>query len=262
MRLASYIQDNVVRLGAVTDAGLVDLSDRWPSIKSALSTASTDEIRSAADVGKARPLDGITFAQPVPDPEKIICVGLNYRKHAEEAGIAIPDQPSLFVRFPSSQVAHEQPVVRPKVSEQLDFEGELAVVIGRRARYVSEADAMAYVGGYTCFGEHSVRDWQGHSRQVTPGKNFWHSGAMGPWLVTADEIPDPTDLMLTTRLNGEVVQHEGTSDLIFSIPYLISYISNFTVLEPGDVIVTGTPSSGPSGSPPSPATSARRGIHH
>ncbi len=242
MRLASFTDQGVARFGAVTAAGIVDLSDRWPSLKVALASATPEQLRSAAEAGSARPLDAIVFEQTIPDPEKIICVGLNYRTHADEAGIDVPGKPSLFVRFPSSQVGHRQPIVRPKASTQYDFEGELAAVIGRRARHVTEAEALSYVGGYTCFGEHSVRDWQGHSRQVTPGKNFWHSGAMGPWLVTADEIPDPSALTVTTRLNGETMQHDSVSNLIFSIPYLISYISTFTALEPGDVIVTGTPS--------------------
>lgn len=221
---------------------MVDLTDHWPSLKSALANATVADMQAAANAGTPRPMAGLKFEQTIPDPEKIICVGLNYKTHADEGSAAVPDKPSLFVRFPSSQVGHEQPVVCPKNAAQFDFEGELAVVIGRRARHVSAAEAMSYVGGYTCFAENSARDWQAHSRQVTPGKNFWHSGAMGPWLVTADEIADPTALELTTRLNGERMQHDYISNLIFDIPYLISYISGFTALEPGDVISTGTPS--------------------
>ncbi|MEZ5649890.1 MAG: fumarylacetoacetate hydrolase family protein [Burkholderiaceae bacterium] len=243
MKLASYSEGGKARFGMVTEAGIIDLSERWPSLKDALANASVAEMQAAAQGGVARPVDGLTFEQTIPNPDKIICVGLNYKTHADEASVAaLPEKPSLFVRFPSSQVAHQQPVVCPKNVAQFDFEGELAVVIGRRARHVSAADAMDYVGGYTCFAENSARDWQAHSRQITPGKNFWHSGAMGPWLVTADEIPDPRRLELTTRLNGEQMQHDSVSNLIFDIPYLISYISGFTALEPGDVIATGTPS--------------------
>lgn len=242
MKLLSYIDGSERRLGALTDAGVVDLTSRWPSVRAALETVSTSEIEAAAEGQTARPLDGIVFEPTVPDAEKIICVGMNYRPHVKEFGRTIPENPSLFVRFPSSQVGHEQSIIRPRVSDQYDFEGELAVVIGRRARHVKEEDALSYVGGYTCFGDHSVRDWQRHTSQATPGKNFHHSGAMGPWLVTADEIPDPADLTLTTRLNGQQMQNESVAELIFSVPFLIAYISTFAVLQPGDVITTGTPS--------------------
>lgn len=242
MKLLSYIDGSERRLGALTDAGVVDLTSRWPSVRAALETVSTSEIEAAAEGQTARPLDGIVFEPTVPDAEKIICVGMNYRPHVKEFGRTIPENPSLFVRFPSSQVGHEQSIIRPRVSDQYDFEGELAVVIGRRARHVKEEDALSYVGGYTCFGDHSVRDWQRHTNQATPGKNFHHSGAMGPWLVTADEIPDPADLTLTTRLNGQQMQNESVAELIFSVPFLIAYISTFAVLQPGDVITTGTPS--------------------
>lgn len=240
MKLASWTDGDASGFGAVTEAGIADISDRWPTLKAALGSASLSDIE-AAVAASTNIITQYSLAPPIPDPEKIICVGLNYRSHAEEAGLTVPERPSLFVRFPSSQVGHEQPIVRPKVSEQYDFEGELAVIIGRNARHVTESEAFDFVAGYTCFGEHSVRDWQMHSRQATPGKNFWHSGSMGPWMVTADEIPEPAGLVLTTRLNGKEMQHDSISNLIFSIPSLISYISSFAALKPGDVIVTGTP---------------------
>mgnify|MGYP003571067306 FL=1 len=210
-------------------------------MRAALGRASTSEIEAAAKGRAARPLAEIVFEPTVPDADKIICVGMNYRPHVAAAGRSVPEKPSLFVRFPSSVVGHGQSIVRPSVSNQYDFEGELAVIIGRRAHRVKEETALSFVGGYTCFGDHSVRDWQRHSSQATAGKNFQHSGAMGPWLVTADEIPDPAHLVLTTRLNGERMQHESVAELIFSVPFLIAYISTFAVLEPGDVITTGTP---------------------
>jgi 2-keto-4-pentenoate hydratase/2-oxohepta-3-ene-1,7-dioic acid hydratase in catechol pathway len=158
----------------------------------------------------------------------------------QEMGRAPPDYPWLFVRWPDSQVGHGQPIIRPTVSEQFDFEGELALVMGRTARHVQAKDALDYVAGYACFMDGSVRDWQRHGSQFTPGKNFYHSGSFGPWLVTVDEIPDPTQLTLETRLNGQTMQTAPISDLRFGIGELIEYCSTFSLLRPGDVISTGT----------------------
>lgn len=168
-------------------------------------------------------------------------MGVNYRPHVEEMGREIPDKPVVFVRFANSQVGHGQAVVRPAASEQFDFEGELAVVIGRRARHVRREQALSFVAGYTCFMDGSVRDWQRHTMQFTAGKNFHHSGSMGPQLVTADEIADVTALTLQTRVNGATLQTGRISELIFDIPFLIEYCSTFAELLPGDVIATGTP---------------------
>jgi 2-keto-4-pentenoate hydratase/2-oxohepta-3-ene-1,7-dioic acid hydratase in catechol pathway len=195
----------------------------------------------AAVVGTPVAESDLVFLPPVTDPDKILAVGFNYRGHLIETGTPLPDYPSLFVRFASSQVGHDQPVVAPAVSDELDFEGELAVVIGKPAWRVAEADAMDHVVGYSCFAENSVRDYQMHARQVTAGKNFLASGAIGPWLTTVDEIPDPSALELTTRLNGAVVQQDRLTSLIFTIPQLIAYITRFTRLLPGDIISTGTP---------------------
>ena len=188
------------------------------------------------------PIGDVTMLPPITNPGKILCVGLNYRKHAEETGNPIPTQPVLFPRWPESHVGHGQPMLAPRESARFDYEGELAVIIGKTARRISESAALDHVAGYSCYNEGSIRDWQRHSSQYLPGKNFFHSGAFGPCLVTADEIPDPSKLTLKTRLNGEVVQHEGVDDLIFSVPQLIAYISTYTELYAGDVIVTGTPS--------------------
>lgn len=180
--------------------------------------------------------------QPViPNPEKILCVGLNYESHRLETGMPEMEHPVLFTRFASTQVAHGAPIVRPHVSEKLDFEGELAVVIGRTGRHIKAADADAYIAGYSCYNDASIRDWQMHTRQFTAGKNFDSTGAFGPWLVTPDEMTGLPNRTVTTRLNGEVVQHAPFSDLIFDVPALIEYISTFCTLQPGDVIVTGTP---------------------
>jgi 2-keto-4-pentenoate hydratase/2-oxohepta-3-ene-1,7-dioic acid hydratase in catechol pathway len=171
---------------------------------------------------------------------KILCVGVNYRPHIEEMGREVPEYPVVFTRFPGSLVADGEALIRPAVSEQFDFEGELAVVIGRRARHVSRADAFDYIGGYCCFMDGSVRDWQRHTGQFTAGKNFERSGAIGA-VVAASEVPDPTQLELTTTVNGEVMQEGRVADLVFDIPALIEYCSTFAELLPGDVIATGTP---------------------
>ena len=174
------------------------------------------------------------------DKQKILCVGVNYRPHIEEMGREVPDYPVVFTRFPSSLVGDGEDLVRPRVSDQYDFEGELAVVIGRTARHVQRAEALDYIAGYCCFMDGSVRDWQRHTTQFTPGKNFEQSGAIGPMVAVAD-IPDPSELELTTRLNGVVMQQGRVAELVFDIPTLIAYCSTFAALQPGDVIATGTP---------------------
>jgi len=177
--------------------------------------------------------------QPDRNP-RILCVGVNYRPHIAEMGREIPAHPVVFTRFASSLVGDGDALVRPAVSEQFDYEGELAVVIGRAAHRVSREQALAYVGGYCCFMDGSVRDWQRHTAQFTPGKNFDRSGAMGA-VRPAGEVPDPDGLTVTTRLNGEVMQQGAVRDLVFDIPFLVAYCSTFMTLQPGDVIATGTP---------------------
>jgi 2-keto-4-pentenoate hydratase/2-oxohepta-3-ene-1,7-dioic acid hydratase in catechol pathway len=186
-------------------------------------------------------LDEVEFLPPVADACKLLCIGINYVPHMKEMGRERPEYPVVFVRFADSIVGHGQPMIRPSDSVQFDYEGELAVVIGRRARRVTRAAALDYVAGYACFNDGSVRDYQRHSQQFTPGKNFHASGSFGPWLVTADEVPDPRKLRLTTRLNGEVVQDESVGELCFDVAQLIEYCSKWAELTPGDVIVTGTP---------------------
>jgi 2-keto-4-pentenoate hydratase/2-oxohepta-3-ene-1,7-dioic acid hydratase in catechol pathway len=177
----------------------------------------------------------------IPNPDKILCVGLNFLEHIREVGKKVEDYPLIFLRLTSTQVGHLQPIIRPKASDNLDYEGELAVIIGKSGRHISKEDALHHVAGYSIYNDASVRDWQRHTAQYTPGKNFPSTGGFGPWMVTADEIADPTQLHLTTRLNGDVVQDSGLDDLRFSISEIISYMSIFTELVPGDVIITGTP---------------------
>ena len=177
---------------------------------------------------------------PIPDPSKIICVGLNYDEHRVESQRPKAAYPTLFIRWPDTQVGHRQPLQRPAQSTRFDYEGELAVVIGKPARNIPAGDALGHVAGYTCYNDGSVRDWQKHTSQFTPGKNFPASAGFGPWL-SVGEISDPRSVTLTTRLNGATVQQAGIDQMIFDVPSLIAYISSFTELSTGDVIVTGTP---------------------
>jgi len=187
------------------------------------------------------PLAAAELLPPVPDPRKILCVGLNYRAHQEEASRDLPAFPVIFPRFADSQVGHGQPLLRPAESQQFDYEGELAVVIGHGGRRIPEHAAMAHVAGYSCYNDGSVRDWQRHTHQWLPGKTFPGTGGFGPVLVTAADVADHRDLTLTTKVNGEILQLASVGDMIFDVRRLISYISTFTALSPGDVIVTGTP---------------------
>jgi 2-keto-4-pentenoate hydratase/2-oxohepta-3-ene-1,7-dioic acid hydratase in catechol pathway len=177
----------------------------------------------------------------IPNPGKILCVGHNYESHRQETGRAKVDHPSIFTRFADTLVADGQPIQRPRVSTNLDYEGELAIVIGRGGRAIAEADALAHVAGYACFNDASVRDWQWHTSQFTPGKNFPATGAFGPRLVTVEEAGDLSGVHVVTRLNGQVVQDQPIGDMIFPIARIVAYISAFTPLSPGDVIATGTP---------------------
>ncbi len=187
------------------------------------------------------PLGEAVLEAPVLTDARIICVGLNFRSHAEELGMAIPERPSVFPRFSSSLVGPGADVVLPAASAQLDYEVELAAVIGRHGRHIPASEAAAHVLGYTCMAENSVRDWQTHNRQVFPGKNFDGSGAIGPWIVTPDEMPPTADLRFETLVNGEVRQQGVGTDMIFSVEDCIAYVSTFMALRPGDVIALGTP---------------------
>lgn len=247
MKLLSFLLEGRRSFGATKDGGVVDLGRRFGAerIDSLRRLLEADRLAEAATIVATQPpdaaLERIAFAPVIPDPGKIICVGLNYRDHVEETGRTVTEKPTLFVRFPCSQVGHLQPLVKPRVSDQFDYEGELAVVIGRHGRHVSAKDALDLVAGYSCYNEGSIRDWQRHTSQFLAGKTFAQTGSFGPWLVTTDEIPDPSKLTLQTRLNGQVVQDTTTDLMITPVPELISYISTICPLEPGDVIVSGTP---------------------
>ena len=182
------------------------------------------------------------FLPLIPRPGALWCVGLNYEDHRLETGRAKADYPTLFTRFPASLVGHGEALVRPAVSTQLDYEAELAVIIGRGGRHIAEAEALEHVAGYACFNDASVRDYQNHSTQFGPGKNFWRTGGFGPFLVTADEIPDPQNLAIGTRLNSVMVQQSHTSQMTYPVRELIAYLSRIHPLASGDVIATGTPS--------------------
>jgi 2-keto-4-pentenoate hydratase/2-oxohepta-3-ene-1,7-dioic acid hydratase in catechol pathway len=244
MRLASFEVVDRRSYGVVTDDGVREVSprlrDRYPDLRAAIAGGALPQL--AKDQGgEVFAEDDLAFLPTIPNPDKVLCVGVNYRPHAEEMGRQLPQHPVVFVRFSGSLVGHGQPLLRPRASEQFDFEGELAVVIGKPARHVSRADALDYVAGYSCFMDGSVRDWQRHTMQFTPGKNFDQSGALGPWLVTRDEAGDISRVSLATLVCGEVMQSGRIDELIFGVPELIEYISTFTRLLPGDIIATGTP---------------------
>lgn len=230
--------DHVCDLAAVT--GCATLADFIASS----SYGERDVIMAATAAGPL--LTDVQLLPPIPRPEKIICAVRNYMDHHQEALAAglqreLSDFPPIFLRVWRSQVAHNQAIVRPSVSDSLDWEGELAVIIGRGGRDISEADAWTHVAGYSCYNDASVREWQFHAKQIASGKNFQDTGAFGPWMVTADEIEPGRALKLETRLNGEVVQSSDTGHMIFNVPRLINYASTIFTLVPGDVIVTGTP---------------------
>lgn len=245
MKIASFTHDGrrsygVVDGDTVVDAGAV-LGHKYYDLRSVL--ASDDGLADLAKLANAPRLNikDVEWLPVIPNPDKVLCVGLNYLKHIIETGRETPKHPTLFTRFASAQVGHERPMILPKASTHFDFEGELAVVIGKAGRHITKENAMAHVAGYSLFNDGSIRDWQRHTLQFTAGKNFVGSGSFGPWIVTKDEITNVDRLVLETRLNGEIVQREGIDDLLFKIPELIEYISTFTELLPGDVIATGTP---------------------
>jgi 2-keto-4-pentenoate hydratase/2-oxohepta-3-ene-1,7-dioic acid hydratase in catechol pathway len=242
MKLLSFNAGGKECFGALSGDGVITLSDKigQPNLRAALAAGALDAMREAvADTKPDRTLGEIAFLPVIPRPGKILCAGINYRSHAAETGRELPKQPSMFVRFADTLVGHGGAMIRPSVSDNFDFEGELAVVIGKGGRHIKAERALDHVAGYTCFVDGSVRDFQKFS--VTSGKNFPGTGPLGPWLVTTDEIPDPSRLTLMTRLNGKEVQHATTDQLIYSIPQIVAFCSDFTALAPGDVIATGTP---------------------
>lgn len=244
MQALSFVRDGRPTCGVHRDGRVYAASsaflERFPDLLAVLADGALGQL-DAACADEAGAVDDLDLLPTITRPGKILCVGKNYRSHAEEMGGEVPDHPMIFVRFPASVVGHGQPLVAPRASERYDFEGELGVVIGRPGRHIAQSNALAHVAGYVPFMDGSVRDFQRHTSQFTAGKNFDQSGSMGPCLVTADEIGDPAAVPIETRLNGEVVQSGAASDMMFDIPALIAYCSTFTTLEPGDVIATGTP---------------------
>ncbi|MEQ8735519.1 MAG: fumarylacetoacetate hydrolase family protein [Rhodospirillaceae bacterium] len=250
MKFVSYEYNEGIKFGAIVEDGIIDLSDAGPSLKSVLLTGPLDNLIAVAESRSPTvKLDHVILHQVIPDTTRIICVGKNYQDHAKEMGGEAPTNPNLFMRTAQSLVGHRQSIIAPRVSDQYDYEGELAVIIGRGGRHISAEKALSYVAGYSCFLDGTLRDYQKHS--FTAGKNFDSSGACGPWLVPAAEIADPQSLTLVTRVNGEVMQNASTKDMIFTVTALIEYVSAFTHLEPGDVLATGTPAGvGAGRSPP------------
>ena len=244
MKLTTFTAAGRTSYGIVTDAGIVDLGARFPespTLRDFLAAGGLARIGDLADATPDVALDAVSFAPVIPNPDKIICVGLNYHDHVAETGRTVTANPVLFARYAGSQVGHGQPLVKPLESDDFDYEGELAVIIGKGGRRIPESEALAHVAGYACYNDGSVRDWQRHTSQFMPGKTFAGTGGFGPWMVTTDEIPDPSALKLTTRLNGQVVQETTLDLMITSVPALIAYCSTILPLEPGDVIVSGTP---------------------
>ena len=243
MKFLSYSHQGQASWGLATDTGVISLSTaQYPSLRSALVAGVLEQLGAAA---QGRPdtcaLSDITYLPVITDPGKIICIGHNYEEHRIETERDKTENPTVFLRVADSQTGHLQPLLMPPESSHLDYEGEIALVIGKGGRRIRRDQAWSHVAGYSAYNDGSVRDWQRHTTQFTPGKNFVGTGAFGPVLVTRGEIADGEELSLTTRLNGQVMQHATTAMMIFPIPRLIEYVSTFTPLMPGDVIVSGTP---------------------
>lgn len=248
MRLASYRVNGAEHYGAVIGDGILDLGKRlgkYRTLRELIAAGALAEAQAASrSVAPDHALGAVTLLPPVPAPENIWCIGVNYADRNEEYkdSSATPKYPSLFCRTPTSLVGHGQPIERPRASAQYDYEGEIALVIGKGGRHIPRDKALAHVFGATVCNEGSVRDWMRHGKfNVTQGKNFDRSGSIGPWIVTSDAIDLEAPLSLTTRVNGEVRQHDSTERMIFSFDYLIAYLSTFATLQPGDIIATGTP---------------------
>lgn len=243
MKWVSFKDNSRPTFGLVTDQGIADAGSRteYDTLKQAIAAQAlgsiAQELEGAADFG----LGDVELLPVIPDPAKILCVGLNYRAHQEETGRGGEGYPTIFTRFASSQVGHEGAMLRPAESSKLDYEGEIALIIGRRGRRIAKSQALDYVAGFSCYNDGSVRDYQRHTSQFTPGKNFDGTGGFGPWMMTPDEIGDLQAMEITTRLNGEVLQNATAAQMVFDFATLIEYCSEWATLEPGDVIVTGTP---------------------
>lgn len=249
MKLITFDAGNGAHVGLVNDNGVVDLTRHAgvTSLRSLIAEGQVDAMAAHADKPADHALDAVTFLPVIPDPAHIWCVGVNYMDHLQEAiDAGLPrsrsEHPMIFGRYPDTMVGHRQHLMKSPVVHKLDYECELAVIIGKPGRYIAKEDALSHVAGYSCINEGSARDWQYHTAQVVPGKNFAKTCGFGPWMVTADEIPDPQVLDISTVLNGETLQSANTKDMIFDVVTCISYVSNMLELQPGDVIASGTPS--------------------
>ena len=246
MKLVSFSRLGKARFGAVVKDGVIDLTGKLDpdvnTIKELISLHMEDQAEEfIAGKNKDLSFSDIIFLPVIPDPEKIMCVGLNYVEHKKETGRPDVDNPTIFTRFADSQVAHMQPMIKPDNSDRFDYEAEMAIIIGKGGRFISEDEALSHIAGYACYNDGSIRNYQRHTSQYTPGKTFPGTGGFGPYMVTPGEVGDYRKLPIELRLNGNIMQKATLADLIFPIPRLISYISEFTALSSGDVIVTGTP---------------------
>lgn len=253
MKFASFTLDGVAHYGPVRDemvhAAPSTLMGEFPSLAAAIAARALPQVAEVAlRDGAPYPLVSLQFAPVIPHPGKIICVGLNYRAHGDEKGR--PDHPALFIRFPDTQIGHGEALAMSAESEMFDFEGELAVVIGKPGRRIDKEAALDHVAGYACYNDATMRDWQRHSSQYTAGKNFPGTGAFGPFLVSADAVGDPQNLAIATRVDGVTLQSASTAEMLFSVREIIAYVSRFTPLSAGDVLVTGTPAGAGSGRKP------------
>ena len=246
MKLISFLNQGVPSYGIVQGDDVLDLTPilgaQAPDLKALIAK---DLLGAAAEAAKTQPFtlkfSQLTLLPVIPNPGQIFCIGLNYGEHVQETGNKVTEKPVVFTRFPDSQVAHNQDILRPAESHRLDYEAEIAIVIGKGGRRIKEEDAWDHIVGYACYNDGSIRDWQVATSQWIPGKNFYKTGGFGPWMVTADEIKPGQVMRLQTILNGQVLQDTTTDKMIHSIPRQIAYISTFLPLSPGDVIVTGTP---------------------
>ena len=246
MKLVSFSRLGKARFGAIVKDGVIDLTGKLDpdvnTIKELISLHMEDQAEEfIAGKNKDLSFSDIIFLPVIPDPEKIMCVGLNYVEHKKETGRPDVDNPTIFTRFADSQVAHMQPMIKPDNSDRFDYEAEMAIIIGKGGRFISEDEALSHIAGYACYNDGSIRNYQRHTSQYTPGKTFPGTGGFGPYMVTPSEVGDYRKLPIELRLNGNIMQKATLADLIFPIPRLISYISEFTALSSGDVIVTGTP---------------------
>lgn len=248
-RIAAFRAQDQDRYGVVTDRGIVDLTPdfgaRFKGLQEVIAAGALEEVLAAAEGRTATWAEGeVTFLIPLAAPDKLMCVGVNFPDRNEEYkdGQAAPGRPSLFIRFARSFTGHGQNLIRPPESPQLDYEGEVAIVIGKAGRRIARADAYAHVAALTLCNEGTIRDWVRHAKfNVTQGKNWDASGSIGPWLVPFRDASQLDDIALTTRVNGEVRQHDHTSRMLFDFRYIISYVSTFTTLVPGDILICGTP---------------------